>query len=129
MRACACVRVRVRVCACVLTRTLYADIVAFAPCPIANTKATVEVLKKHGADLSHWQKIDVYLLDVYGDVIADHSSTDRIFATNDAFRGLKAPMKQRDDGKLEPNFQTRYLTEVRVHAYACVCMCMHVCDC
>ncbi|EGD78612.1 hypothetical protein PTSG_01589 [Salpingoeca rosetta] len=80
--------------------------------------ATVEVLKSNGADLSHWQPIDVYMLDVYGDVISDHSSVDRIFATNDAFRGLKAPMITRDDGKLDPNFRTRYLTEDLPHGLA-----------
>eukprot|EP00043_Microstomoeca_roanoka_P021353 m.255133 g.255133 ORF g.255133 m.255133 type:complete len:405 (-) comp19135_c0_seq1:258-1472(-) len=80
--------------------------------------ACVEVLQSKGADLSHWMKIDTYLLDVYGDVIADHSSTARIFATNDAFQGLKAPVKQRPDGKVEPNFQTRYLTEDLPHGLA-----------
>ena len=82
------------------------------------TKAAAEVLTAKGADLSNWQTIDVYQRDVYGDVIEDDSSTARIFATNDAFRGLKAPMKTREDGKLEPNFTTRYLTEDLPHGLA-----------
>eukprot|EP00049_Salpingoeca_infusionum_P005690 m.95314 g.95314 ORF g.95314 m.95314 type:complete len:407 (+) comp13055_c0_seq3:200-1420(+) len=80
--------------------------------------ATVEVLQANGADMTPWQKIDVYLLDVYGDVIDDKSSTDRIFATNDAFRGLKAPVITQDDGKVVPNFKTRYLTEDLPHGLA-----------
>ncbi|EDQ92825.1 uncharacterized protein MONBRDRAFT_30783 [Monosiga brevicollis MX1] len=78
----------------------------------------VEVLKKAGADLAGWQPIDVYLLDVYGDVISDHSSTAQIFATNDAFRGLKAPVTEVEGGKFVPNFRTRYLTEDLPHGLA-----------
>jgi len=71
----------------------------------------VEVLQKAGGDLDGWQQIDVYQRDVYGDVISDPSTTATIFSTNDAFRGLKAPVTE-VDGKFEPNFRTRYLTEV-----------------
>jgi len=34
-----------------------------------------EVLQAAGADMTAWQPIDKYLLEVYGDVISDHSST------------------------------------------------------
>lgn len=78
----------------------------------------VEVLKKAGGDLDGWQQIGVYLVDVYGDVISDQSSTAKIFATNDAFRGLKAPVTEVEGGKVVPNFRTRYLTEDLPHGLA-----------
>jgi hypothetical protein len=42
----------------------------------------------------------------------------QIFATNDAFRGLTAPMTKRPDGLLEPNFNMRYMTEDLPHGLA-----------
>lgn len=32
-------------------------------------------LQAAGADMTSWQPIDKYLLEVYGDVISDHSTT------------------------------------------------------
>lgn len=84
-------------------------------------QATADVLTANGADLSHWQQIAIYLVDVYGDVIADSSSTGQIFATNDAFRGLTAPVTKQDDGTVVPNFNQRYLTEVCLGVWVCLC--------
>ncbi|EGD79730.1 hypothetical protein, variant [Salpingoeca rosetta] len=70
------------------------------------------------ADMSKWQPIAEYMVDVYGHVISDTSSLAKIFATNDAFRGLTAPCTQLDDGTFMPNFNTRYLTEEKIgHEY------------
>eukprot|EP01147_Barroeca_monosierra_P003913 gene3912-6393_t len=70
------------------------------------------------ADMSVWQPIGEYMIDTYGHVISDHSSLSKIFATNDAFRGLTAPCTKLDDGTFMPNFKMRYLTEDLPHGLA-----------
>eukprot|EP00049_Salpingoeca_infusionum_P004883 m.85048 g.85048 ORF g.85048 m.85048 type:complete len:419 (+) comp12772_c0_seq1:297-1553(+) len=80
--------------------------------------ASVKVLSAEtNADMSKWQPIDVYMRDTYGHSIADQTSTDTIMATNDAFRGLTAPVLEVDGGYL-PNYDTRYLTEDLPHGLA-----------
>eukprot|EP00043_Microstomoeca_roanoka_P012280 m.118361 g.118361 ORF g.118361 m.118361 type:complete len:420 (+) comp15447_c0_seq2:292-1551(+) len=76
------------------------------------------IVTETGADLSRWQPIGEYLVDVYGHVISDQSSLAKIFATNDAFRGLTAPCTKLEDGTFMPNFNTRYLTEDLPHGLA-----------
>jgi len=57
-------------------------------------------------------RIDAMMRMFYGDEIVDPSCTRTIFATNKGYEGLTAPMKKREsDGKFEPNFGYRYLTE------------------
>ncbi|EGD74063.1 hypothetical protein PTSG_05755 [Salpingoeca rosetta] len=73
------------------------------------------IVSRTDADLSQWQPIDEYTIDAYGDNVKDRSSTARIFASNFAYRGLKAPCKQLDDGTFMPNFHTRYLTDDLPH--------------
>lgn len=80
------------------------------------------------ADMSVWQPIGEYLVDVYGHVISDTSSLAKIFSTNDAFRGLTAPCTQLDDGTFMPNFNTRYLTEDLPHGLAVLRGIAEICD-
>lgn len=68
--------------------------------------------------MSQLQTIYDYQCACYGHCIDDKTNTASVFRTNDAFRGLKAPMITREDGLLEPNFNTRYLTEDLPHGLA-----------
>eukprot|EP01147_Barroeca_monosierra_P010816 gene10816-2895_t len=73
------------------------------------------IVSKTDADLSKWQPIDDYTIDVYGENVKDRSSVAKIFASNLAYRGLKAPCNQLDDGTFVPNFKMRYLTDDLPH--------------
>jgi hypothetical protein len=92
----------------------------FAPLPLTprqqDCKAVIE--KKLKVDMSPLLHIRPYMLDSYGHVISDKSATNRIFATNDAFRGLKAPTTQLPDGTYVANYNMRYFTEDLPHGLA-----------
>lgn len=52
-----------------------------------------------------------WLIESYSDQIEDAGSLARVFSTNRAYRGLKAPVKRLEDGGFVPDFQSRYLVE------------------
>ncbi|GAK56773.1 strombine dehydrogenase [Candidatus Vecturithrix granuli] len=62
-------------------------------------------------DLSQVISLKEWLLTTYSDSIADSSSLQSCFVTNRAYQGLRAPMKEIEDGYFLPDFQARYLTE------------------
>ncbi|EDQ91335.1 uncharacterized protein MONBRDRAFT_1409, partial [Monosiga brevicollis MX1] len=74
--------------------------------------------QRTGADMGSLMHINDYMIDCYGHSISDKSATHRIFATNDAFRGLTAPMTTLEDGTMVPNFNMRYFTEDLPHGLA-----------
>lgn len=51
-----------------------------------------------------------YILQCYGDQIADSSTTKDVFATNDGYKGFRCPMKEENGGWV-PDFENRYFTE------------------
>jgi hypothetical protein len=52
-----------------------------------------------------------WLLESYGEAIADPSTMGSAFVTNRAYAGLKAPMRKVASGQFVPDFQARYLAE------------------
>lgn len=62
-------------------------------------------------DLSGVPTLERWLLDSYAEQIKDAGSLARAFSTNNAYRGLKAPVKRLADGRYVPDFQSRYLVE------------------
>ncbi len=52
-----------------------------------------------------------WLLRAYGDAIADPSSLRSAFVTNQAYAGLRAPVRQVAPGRFVPDFGARYLAE------------------
>ena len=52
-----------------------------------------------------------WLMESYPDQITDASSVYRMFVTNKAYGGLKAPVKRMEDGCYLPDFSTRYIVE------------------
>ena len=55
--------------------------------------------------------IKEFLVNAYGDDIADQSSLHQIFNTSKPYQGLVHPMVKTEDGKFLPNFKHRYLAE------------------
>ncbi|MDY0093455.1 MAG: NAD/NADP octopine/nopaline dehydrogenase family protein [Candidatus Vecturithrix sp.] len=68
-------------------------------------------MRKPALDLSQVISLKEWVLTTYSDSIADSSSLQRCFTTNRAYQGLRAPMKEDQDGYFLPDFQARYLTE------------------
>jgi hypothetical protein len=63
--------------------------------------------------------IQQFMLNVYPDDILDKSSTQKLFATNRQFNGLRAPVIPHSSGVgYQPNFHFRYLTEDLPHGLA-----------
>ena len=74
-------------------------------------------------DLSAVRPLFDWLLQSYGDAIADPSTLHSAFVTNRAYAGLKAPVREvtadavqradggRDSGQFVPDFRARYLAE------------------
>lgn len=52
-----------------------------------------------------------WLLASYEGQIADTTSVYKMFITNRAYAGLKAPVRMMEDGRCQPDFSTRYITE------------------
>jgi opine dehydrogenase len=72
---------------------------------------------EHELDLSAVRPLFDWLLQSYGDAIADPSTLHSAFVTNRAYAGLKAPVREatadrvRDSGQCVPDFRARYLAE------------------
>jgi hypothetical protein len=62
-------------------------------------------------DLSAVRPLKDWLMHAYGDAIADPRSLRSAFATNRAYAGLKAPVREVAPGQFVPDFGARYLTE------------------
>lgn len=62
-------------------------------------------------DLSVVQPLQDWLLQAYGEAIADPSTLRSAFASNSAYAGLKAPVREVAPGQFIPDFSSRYLTE------------------
>lgn len=52
-----------------------------------------------------------WLLQSYGDAIGDAGSLKSMLVTNQAYRGIKVPVTQLDEGKYQADFHARYVTE------------------
>ena len=62
-------------------------------------------------DLSAVRPLKAWLLRSYGNAITDPSSLRRAFVTNQAYAGLKAPVREVSPGQFVPDFHARYLAE------------------
>ena len=62
-------------------------------------------------DLTKVLSLKDWLLLSYKNSITDDSTLVTSFVTNQAYRGLRAPMKELESGFYKPDFQSRYLTE------------------
>lgn len=62
-------------------------------------------------DLSAVRPLKEWLLRSYANVIADPSSLRSAFVTNQAYAGLKAPVKETSPGQFVPDLRARYLAE------------------
>ncbi len=62
-------------------------------------------------DLSKVLSLKDWLMLSYKNSIIDSSTLEASFVTNQAYRGLLAPMIEIDSGYYKPDFQSRYLTE------------------
>jgi hypothetical protein len=62
-------------------------------------------------DLSAVRPLKDWLMHAYGGAIADPTSLRGAFATNRAYAGLKAPVREVAPGQFVPDFGARYLTE------------------
>jgi hypothetical protein len=62
-------------------------------------------------DLSAVRPLKAWLLRSYGDMVADPSSLWSAFVTNQAYAGLKAPVREASPGQFVPDFRARYLAE------------------
>ena len=62
-------------------------------------------------DLSAVRPLKDWLVHAYGDAIADPSSLRSAFVTNQAYAGLRAPVREVASGRFVPDFGARYLTE------------------
>ncbi|MBP8717893.1 MAG: NAD/NADP octopine/nopaline dehydrogenase family protein [Candidatus Atribacteria bacterium] len=72
-----------------------------------------EVLQKKfkNLDLTKVLSLREWLLTSYKNSIGDDSTLENCFVTNRAYQGLRAPMREVENGYLLPDFQSRYLTE------------------
>jgi hypothetical protein len=62
-------------------------------------------------DLVAVRPLKAWLLRSYGDAVVDPSSLWRAFVTNQAYAGLKTPMREISPGLFVPDFGARYLAE------------------
>jgi hypothetical protein len=62
-------------------------------------------------DLTAVRPLKDWLVHAYGDAIADPSSLHSTFVTNQAYAGLRAPVREVAPGRFVPDFSARYLTE------------------
>lgn len=62
-------------------------------------------------DPSEVLTIEEWILQSYGDQIQDKSSLAKMFSTNAAYQGLKAPVKKVEGDLYVPDFRTRYVLE------------------
>ncbi len=68
-------------------------------------------LANSSLDLSGVHDLKGWLVRSYGDAIRDSSSLHSAFATNKAYAGLRAPVKEMAAGQFAPAFGARYLAE------------------
>jgi len=62
-------------------------------------------------DLSVVEPLHDWLLRAYGEAIADPSTLHSAFASNSAYAGLRAPVREETPGRYVPDFASRYLAE------------------
>ena len=73
---------------------------------------TKEIQKKNKyIDLSNVFHVEDWLINSYRDSIQDKRSLQSCLVTNEAYRGIYAPMREIGEGYFLPDFQSRYLTE------------------
>ncbi len=72
---------------------------------------SIRVRLEPALDLSAVRPLKEWLLRSYGNVIADASTLQSAFVTNEAYAGLKAPVKRLSSGRFVPDLSARYLAE------------------
>jgi hypothetical protein len=68
-------------------------------------------LTEFGLDVTGVRPLKAWLLRCYGHAIGDASCLRSAFVTNEAYAGLKAPMREVAPGQFLPDFGARYLAE------------------
>ena len=73
---------------------------------------TEELKKRYeNIDLTNVLSLKEWLITSYKNSIVDKSTLETCFVTNSAYQGLRAPMREVENGYFLPDFQSRYLTE------------------
>ncbi|HDP36352.1 MAG TPA: hypothetical protein ENN27_00565 [Candidatus Atribacteria bacterium] len=73
---------------------------------------TEELKKRYeNIDLTNVLSLKEWLITSYKNSIVDKSTLETCFVTNRAYQGLRAPMREVENGYFLPDFQSRYLTE------------------
>ena len=83
-------------------------------CVLADLSDEVQAIRARldeALDLSAVRPLKDWLMRAYGEAIADPSNLRSAFVTNQAYAGLKAPMRQVASGGFVPDFSVRYLAE------------------
>jgi hypothetical protein len=74
----------------------------------------MQALRSHlenAVDLTGVRPLKAWMLHSYGEAVLDSSNLRQVFVSNQAYAGLKAPMKRCGEGVYTPDFGARYLAE------------------